>query len=239
MTDAQLFEEAFRRYQTGDYPEAWVRLWAYRDRQPEVLLRDRQHAAQVAAAMEFCRAQVLLLGRGQAAGGKVDDPRPSKPSGGATVPAVAPPGLAMPGQPSPTYILAVRGGGDLSIAVVGPTRAGSGMVVDVTFRRSGTIDRLKQQPAMLAPGHAHWLDRAVATQEPATLRISESVLGPQNLVVRLERGGNAAVSGPAWLAALSSDTSVLFLHVFNDREGKFVVTRIDESVRVSGQGGSK
>lgn len=121
-----------------------------------------------------------------------------------------------------TYVMTCRGGGGM-VAVAGQRVSQPQVFVEITFARAhqgaGT-----QAPG---PGQCAWIDRGVGSNEPDKLIYTDtSVSWTQTRCT----GGRCAVHTPSRgvtaLMNAAASGGTFQVHAYNDRKGRFVVTRV-------------
>jgi hypothetical protein len=121
-----------------------------------------------------------------------------------------------------SYVMTCRGGGDMK-AVAGQRVSQNETFAEITFRRAAQGAGV-QAPQ---PGECAWIDRGVAAGEPNVIYyVDQGVAWTQTVCQHGACWVNTPSQGITTLMKAVSTGQSFQVHVYNDRAGHMVVTRV-------------
>jgi hypothetical protein len=228
-TDQALFRQAQQAYQQARWVDAAMLLKAYVERNPEQMVRDAQHRQAVRAALQYASekarwaVQQLPVVEGQL----------SQCRGvGVAGLEVPPPTLSTPSSSEPTsYPLVCRGGGFLQFDFTSRSNVSAKPQLWITFDKASSGAGMNHENVgWLEPGQCTWLDRTVGTNEPDRIAIREPLFNLSDFGISWTSGQVSGIgSALSYLNVLQSADYLQTFQVYNDGQGNFIVTGIDNS----------
>lgn len=121
-----------------------------------------------------------------------------------------------------SYLMTCRGGGDM-LAIAGQRVSDPHVFVEITYKRA-TQGAGVQAPA---PGECAWIDRGVNADEPNKIMFKDMGVSWTQTACQNGRCWTRTPSRPATdLMNAVMNGQPFQLHVYNDRAGNMIVTRV-------------
>ena len=129
-----------------------------------------------------------------------------------------------------SYLLVCRGGGDLHFTYTPFSNFSSDPQIWITFQRGATgVGSGWDNLSVLNPGQCSWLDRGISGDEPDRIVILHPILGVNEFSIQWMRGQVAGISSSLYyINALQDPNHYQSFRAYNDGQGNFVVTEIDQ-----------
>ena len=126
-----------------------------------------------------------------------------------------------------SYLLVVRGGGELYFNYTPFSNFSPNPQVWITFKRGPQgVGQNMEHVHTLEPGHGAWLDRRVAGNEPDRIIVKEI----KDFSISWTRGEVMGISSHlSYINNLQNPDRFQSFHVYNDGKGNFIVTKIGPS----------
>lgn len=125
-------------------------------------------------------------------------------------------------QAEQSYVMTCRGGGNMQ-AVAGQRVSNPHVFVEITYQRAAQGAAV-QAPA---PGECAWIDRGVQGNEPNVIQYNDMGVSWTQTICR---AGHCRVNTPSSSAAslmnAVRDGQPFQVHVYNNRNGKMIVTHV-------------
>jgi hypothetical protein len=223
-SDDQLLDYGIHSYDEGNYPRAAVFLFAFIQRQPDMMTQDQNFAKSVHEAYQY--SQMRLDSKWQVAESPQQQPQlgTSRTTSGLTV---QPPELKRPEKTQiKSYPLVVRGGGNLYFQYVPYSNFSHTPQLWITFERGGvSAGKDLANRYSLQSGQGAWLDRPVSASEPNRLLLQENI---GQFTISWQNGRVMGVSSALpYLSVLQNPDQFAAFRVYNDGRGNFIVTQVE------------
>lgn len=223
-SDDLLFDYGIQRYDQADYPRAAVFLFAYIQRQPDMMKQDQTFAKSVHDAYQYSQMQLDSKWQAAASPEQQSQSGIGRTTAGLTVP---PPELKRPEKAQiKSYPLVVRGGEKIYFQYVPYSNFSSGPQLWITFER-GSVSAGKDlaNRYSLQPGQGAWLDRPVSASEPNRLLLQEKI---GQFTISWQNGRVMGVSSALpYLSVLQNPDQFAVFRAYNDGKGNFIATHME------------